>query len=189
MTGKQNTAKFSRENLLRSIAGGRSSLLMILIFTVVNLVFLVLDVDRYFLFSASVPYYLTMLGKGIDNGFVDGPWDVNGTYTVTGLVISVVVLALYLLCWLLSKKKSGWLTAALVLFILDTAALAVFTFTLYDNPMVNLVDFILHGWAIFELGKAVKSASRLKKMPAQMEPVGNDFSEIPTLDSDSEEFL
>lgn len=48
--------KNSPEYLLKQIAGGRYSLLLILIFTVVNLVLLLVDSDRYFLFSASVPY-------------------------------------------------------------------------------------------------------------------------------------
>lgn len=189
MARNKNVDRFSRETLLRSIAGGRSSLLLILIFTVVNLLFIVLDVDRYFLFAASVPYYLTSLGKGMDNGFVNGAWDTNGTYTVTALIISVVILAFYLLCWLLSKKKTGWLTAALVLFILDTVALVLFTFALYDNPMVNLVDFLLHAWAIWELGKGAKAGGRLKKLPAEDEMDLRDFAAIPTLDSDSQDVL
>lgn len=189
MARNKNVNQNSREGLLRSISGGRSSLLLILVFTVVNLLFVMLDVDRYFLFAASVPYYLTSLGKGLDNGFVDGAWDINGTYTITALVISAVILAVYLLCWLLSKKKTGWLTVAMILFILDTVALAIFTFALYDNPMVNLVDFLLHAWAIWELGKGAKAGAQLKKLPAETEMDIHDFAAIPTLDSDSEDIL
>ena len=36
------------------------------------------------------------------------------------LVIGVILIAVFSLCWLLSKKKVGWMIAALVLFILDT---------------------------------------------------------------------
>ena len=60
--------------------------------------------NTYFLFSASVPYYLVFVGMGIENGFVDGAWNVKGTLTYTGLVIALVIVAVYLLCWLLSKK-------------------------------------------------------------------------------------
>ena len=87
----------SRENLMRQAASGRSSLLLVLIFSVVNIVMVLLDTNTYFLFSASVHYYLTMLGKGMDNGFVNSPWDVNGTYTITALVISAIILAVFLL--------------------------------------------------------------------------------------------
>lgn len=189
MAKSKNANQNSREGLLRSISGGRSSLLLILVFTVINLVFILLDVDRYFLFSASVPYYLTSLGKALDNGFTNGAWDINGTFTITALVISIVILAVYLLCWLLSKKKTGWLTVALILFILDTVALALFTFALYDNPMVNLVDFLLHAWAIWELGKGSRAGAKLKTLPPEEEMNIHDFTSIPTLNSDSEDIL
>ena len=73
--------KNSREYLLRQVANGRYSLLLIVILTVVNLIMTILDTNTYFLFSASVPYYLVFVGMGIENGFVDGAWNVKGTLT------------------------------------------------------------------------------------------------------------
>ena len=87
-----------------------------------------------------------------------------------GLVIALVIVAVYLLCWLLSKKRAGWLTAALVLFIVDTVALVVITFALYDSPMGKLVDFLLHIWAIVELVLAVRGSRKLKELPPTEEP-------------------
>ena len=146
------------------------SLLLIVILTVVNLIMTILDTNTYFLFSASVPYYLVFVGMGIENGFVDGAWNVKGTLTYTGLVIALVIVAVYLLCWLLSKKRAGWLTAALVLFIIDTVALVVITFALYDSPVGKLVDFLLHIWAIVELVLAVRGSRKLKELPPTEEP-------------------
>lgn len=165
---KNNTPvdKNSREYLLRQVANGRYSLLLIVILTVVNLIMTILDTNTYFLFSASVPYYLVFVGMGIENGFVDGAWNVKGTLTYTGLVI----VAVYLLCWLLSKERAGWLTAALVLFIIDTVALVVITFALYDSPMGKLVDFLLHIWAIVELVQGVRGSKKLKALPPAEEP-------------------
>ena len=122
--------KGTREYWENKMRGGRYSLMLVLIFTVVNVAFLLLDFNSYFLFSASLPYYLTAFGKGIDNAFTNGSWDVTGTYTLTALGISVVILGIFLLCWLLSKKRYGWLVAALVLFLLDTLFLAGFTWLL-----------------------------------------------------------
>ena len=92
---KNNTPvdKNSREYLLRQVANGRYSLLLIVILTVVNLIMTILDTNTYFLFSASVPYYLVFVGMGIENGFVDGAWNVKGTLTYTGLVIALVIVA------------------------------------------------------------------------------------------------
>ena len=159
--------KNSREYLEKNLTSGRQSLLLVLVFTVVNLVMVILDSGTYFLFSASLPYYLTMYGKGIDNGFVNGAWDVTGRYTITGLVVSAVVLGLFLLCWIFSKKRSGWLVAALVLFILDTLALLVFTFTIVNDPAGNIMDFVFHAYVIGSLIHGILAGKKLKKLDAQ----------------------
>lgn len=179
----------SRDSLTRKVASARHSLLLILIFTVANMAMVMLDTGSNFLFSISVPYYLVMLGKGLDNGFIDGAWDVTGTYTITGLVIAVAVLAVYLLCWLLSKKRNGWLTAALVLFLVDTAALALFTFALYENPAVNFMDGLFHVFIIAELIHAIGACRKLKNLPQEAELTQQDiYAGIPGLE-DSEENL
>ena len=151
--------KNSPEYLLKQVAGGRYSLLLILIFTVVNLVLLLVDSDRYFLFSASVPYYFTAFGIGMDSAFSSG----IGTYTITALVISLLILGVYLLCWILSKKHTGWLTAALVLFCVDTVGLL---FLSYIFETSNLLDFLLHAWAIYALAHGIYCAGKLKKLSA-----------------------
>ena len=71
---KNNTPvdKNSREYLLRQVANGRYSLLLIVILTVVNLIMTILDTNTYFLFSASVPYYLVFVGMGIENADLHG---------------------------------------------------------------------------------------------------------------------
>ena len=171
MAGNNTPAdKNSREYLLRQVNNGRYSLLLIVIFTVLNLVLTILDTGRYFLFSASVPYYLVFLGMAIENGFVYGAWNVKGTLTYTGLVIALVIVAVYLLCWILSKKRAGWLTAALVLFIIDTVAMVVLVFSLYDDPASQLVDLLLHVWAIVELIQAVRGSKKLRELPPTEEP-------------------
>ncbi len=120
--------KNSREYLLRQVASRRYSLLLIVILTVVNLIMTILDTNTYFLFSASVPYYLVFVGMA--RTVCGRRLECQGNAHLHGLVIALVIVAVYLLCWLLSKKRAGWLTAALVLFIIDTVALVVITFAL-----------------------------------------------------------
>ena len=174
---RKNTAdKNSVEYLSSKIGGGRHSLLLIVAFTVVNLLMVVLDSSTYFLFSASVPYYLTLYSKGIDNGFVDGPWPENGPVTIAALIVSGVILLLFLLCWLLSKKRTGWLIPALVLFVLDTLALVWCTFNLVNDPAGNIMDFVFHIWAIWELILAIRCGSKLKKLPRQTSDLDRYYS-------------
>ena len=57
-----------------------------------------------------------------------------------------------------------------MLFIIDTVALVVITFALYDSPMGKLVDFLLHIWAIVELIQAVWAAKKLRRFPSRRNP-------------------
>lgn len=172
----------TRESLERKIQGARRSLLLVMVFTVINLGMILLDTDQYFLVSISVPYYLTMMGKGLDNGFVDGAWDITGTYTVTGLVLSIGVLLVFFLCWLVSRKHTGALAAALVLFAADSVALGYFTFALYDNPSVNFIDFLFHIMILAEFIYALRADRKRKQLAsAQTEeaPIAPDAEESP----------
>ena len=126
--------KNSPEYWAKMIAGGRYSLLLIVILTVVNIVLLLVEADRYF-----------------------------GICTIIALVIGVLLMGVYMLCWALGEKKPGWLTAALVLFSLDTVVLLIISFTLIDSPLLNLMDIILHALAIYELVMAVICAGKLKR--------------------------
>ena len=54
--------------------------------------------------------------------------------------------------------------------IIDTVALVVITFALYDSPMGKLVDFLLHIWAIVELIQAVRGSKKLRALPPTEEP-------------------
>ena len=154
--------KNSPEYLTKKISAGRYSLQLIILLTVVNIVLLLIEADRYFVFSASIPYYLTAFAMGMDSVFSSG----IGTYTIIAIVISVIVVGIYLLCWALGEKKPGWLTAALVLFSLDTVGLLVITFALVDDPILNLMDIIIHALVVYELARAVACAKKLKRQAA-----------------------
>ena len=51
-----------RERLLQKYNMARTDLLIIIVLTLVNILLLVTNADRYFLFSASIPYYVAFFG-------------------------------------------------------------------------------------------------------------------------------
>lgn len=171
---KNTVDKNSPEYLAKQIASGRHSLLLILIFTLVNLVQLLLDSNSYFLFSASVPYYLTAFCKGMDMGLgVDG----IGTFTIIALVVSLVILGIYLLCWLLSKKRMGWLVAAMVLFILDTVCLIAVA-ALMGFLGDSVLDLVFHVWAVVSMAMAISADGKWKRLAA-MEQAQMAYQQYP----------
>ena len=99
----QNDAKYKNARL---------SLLLIVLFSVVN-VFSMTFGDTYFLFSAFLPQILVMVGLELTYEAGDN------LYMIVAMVMAVISIVPYLLCWIFSKKRVGWMIAALVFFILD----------------------------------------------------------------------
>ena len=129
---------------------GRGNLLAAILFTVINLVLLLTGSDRYFLFSIAIPYYGTLLGQ---------VWDVGNIM----LGVAVVLLAVYAVCWLLSKKHWGVMILALVLFLVDCAAL-VGIMVLGELYSSMTLDILFHIWVVFYLVQAVRYGAKLQTM-------------------------
>ncbi len=87
----------------------RLAILLIVVFSIVN-IFAIAFAEMYFLFSAYLPQVFISIGiySGSEELFL-------------GMVIlSLIYVFPYLLCWIFSKKRVGWMIAALVLFSIDS---------------------------------------------------------------------
>ena len=141
------------------IKTARNNLLVVVLFTVLNMVLLLIGSKRYFLFSATIPYYLIFFGYTFD-------YFTLGTYTLTGLVMALVPLIGLGLCWFMCKKDNRWMTAAAVLFGVDTAAMAAMMLWAGDLSG-SFLDIVFHGWVLVTLIAGIKAANRLKILEAQ----------------------
>ena len=138
----------------------RLDLLIIIIFTVLNIVMLFTGSETMMLFSATIPYYTVAIAYFANLQYGGLEWFVTGS-----LILAFVILAVYLLCWFFSKKRFGWLTAALVLFCIDTVAMVL----LYlSEPVSGLMDYLIHGVVIWYLFMGVKAGKQLKAMPEEV---------------------
>jgi hypothetical protein len=154
-----------RAHLQQQLSVARRTLLGVVVMTVINLVLLLTNGGTYLVFSASVPYYLTFLGKVIDNGF--GALVKNGTYTATGLVLGLILLSVYLLPWFLSKKRGNWLYLGAGLLCLDLLALAAVSLLLFESITGTVLDILVHIVAIVQIGKGAKAYQTLKDLPPE----------------------
>ena len=151
--------KGSREYYERQVAMSRGTILLVLCLTVLNLALLLVGFNTYLLFSASVPYYLTIMARGFDLATSGA---VNGGYTWTALAFNALVLGLYLVCWLLSKKNpKWWLLVSLTLFVVDTICLALLCRFVFGGFTDSLMDFFMHTWVIYELYVGTRAARNL----------------------------
>ena len=143
----------------------RMNILLVVIFTAINIVLLFAEAETYFLFSASVPYWLSaygllFMGKiPVADGFEVIAVDNAVSYAL--LAAAVVIIAVYLLCWIFAKKKVGWMITALVLVSIDTVVM----FAMSGVSADNVFDILFHAWIIVELAMGISAHYKLKKMP------------------------
>ena len=158
--GMQQNQMSPRQMAQSRYKSARFDLLIVIIFTVLNIVMLFTGSETMMLFSATIPYYAVAIAYFANLQMGGLEWFVNGS-----LILAFIILAVYLVCWFFSKKRNGWLVAALVLFCLDTLA-TVFLYA--DNLTSGIMDFLIHGIVIWYLAMGVKAGKQMKNMPQEM---------------------
>ena len=159
-----NTAPMSpREETQRKYNNCRANLLVVVLFTIINLFTLTFG-NSYFLFSATLPalFPAVMSELAADTEYLASmgilPEEAS-VLVIVGLVIGLILTVPYLLCWIFSKKRVGWMVAALVFFSVDSLLLLLS----FDVSMI--ADILIHAWVMFYLITGVKHGFKLKTLP------------------------
>ena len=165
--------------LQQRYASSRASLLIVVVFTLINCILAATGSDTYFLFSASIPYYLAFYGSlfcGLmpeayytpENGFDPSFefFDISALYVM--LSIAVIITLVYGVFWFMSRKeKHGWLIAALVFFSVDTIGMIA----LFGFSMDMLLDVLMHAYVIISLISGITAIPKLKAARAEEEAI------------------
>lgn len=174
-----NAPQTQRQALVNKYSAARSNLLIVVAFSLVNILMLATNSGTYFLFSASVPYLLTDIGMGLCGMYppeyyegLEGMYILDKSVFVILLVISLLILGVYLICWIFSKKKCGFLITALVLFSIDTVVM------LLSYGLSSIVDLVFHVWIIVILSIGINAHFKLKKLPQEEKVIEGEFNEI-----------
>lgn len=158
-----------REELFRRYHTGRFNLLIVIVLTVLNIILVVTGANKYYLFSASIPYYIAYAAAYASGRFPSETYEglesdmvyKDTGYLIAMTVIALVLLSFYLLAFFLSKHRPAWLTLSLIFIVIDTVALIL----LFGMSLSSAVDLICHGIVIYELVSAVKASKGLKSAP------------------------
>ena len=121
----------------------RYAIIFLVALTAVNILMSALDVNRYFVASVFMSYFMVSIMEN----------------TALGVAVAAAILVPYILAYFLSKKKPVWMVIALVLFVLDTLFVIFCMFLLHragNSPWSMLFDLALHAFVIFELAMGVK---------------------------------
>ncbi len=177
MNFNANTPKSQRPplrgDLQTAYDRSRANLLLVLIFTVINL-FFVTFANRYFLFSATIPMLFPLSAAEIvaELSAQGAPADEKTITIIVGLVLGLILTVPYLLCWIFSKKRVGWMVGALAFFSID----CLFLLISFDVSM--LMDILIHAWVMFYLITGVINGFKLKNMPEE-QPLPEFDAETP----------
>ena len=166
-----------------------ANLLLVVAFSVVNIVLLVTNANTYFLFSAFIPYIAVDYGMyfcGLypEEYYYDVPDMIfaDRSYMAIAVGVAVIVLLIYFLCWYLAKKKKiSAVIFALVLFVIDTLTMLWFT----GFSMDSIFDILIHIWVIYYMVIAIVTYYRMKKV-TDCELCQMSESAEENLDSDEE---
>ena len=170
-SANQQYKPMSERDVLKSkFLTARLNLLVVVAFTFLNVIMALTASDTYLLFSASIPYYAVYMGMLLCDKFPPEYYDEFGAYfsfpdsfLIAMIIVAVVILALYLLCWFMSKKHYAWLIVASALFVFDI--LGMFWFFGFDSSMI--LDIVFHAWVMYYLIVGVKVAKKLESMPEE----------------------
>ena len=138
-------------------ASARANLGAVVLLSLVNVVLMVLDAGVSFLFSAVLPQVAINYGWYLD------AWLGGSTYTIIAYAISVLWIGAFALCYYLSKKHPGCMTAALVLFCLDCLVLVYWIYLGF--MMEDVLDIVFHVWILYYLIRGVVAARKRKTLP------------------------
>lgn len=138
-----------------TFAVARSNLLLVIGFTLVNVILRLVSADMYFLFSASTPLAFLDVAAVIGDGALP-----------VCAVLAFLTIGLYVLCWALSKKRPGWIVVALVLFVVDTLVLL----GLYELEGM-IFDLLIHVWVLYYLITGTVAMVKMKRQPPVPEMV------------------
>lgn len=172
---EQNTQPLSERVLLQNkYNSSRNNLLLVVIFSIINVFICVFGGETYFLFSAIVPYYIAFVGAMFCGRFSDEFYTSigldkselwNESFLAVFVAIAIIIIAVYLILFIFSKKKVGFLIAAMVCFIIDTIAL----FYLFGIAADMIVDYIFHAWVMVSLIIGIRAHYKLQDLPAEEE--------------------
>ena len=153
----------------------RISLLIIVIVSVLNL-FTILFSGVYFVFSS---YFTQVLGGA---GYMLYAETKEVIYPIVTTVLGIISVVPYLLCWIFSKKRFGWMVASLVIFCVDSAG---FLFDMIGLLAIGefsmTIDLVIRVLLIVEFAIAVKCG---KAYFAELKVQESAINSSPVYDND-----
>ena len=180
----------TKEIYQRELMTSRMTLLLAVIFTVVNLVMVMFDDSTGFLFSAAIPHYTSFFfafncgilseayyesyyavyegGKYAETWKEEFPFlDPSIFWTV--FVVSILIIIGLFVVWLFSKKHRVCSVITLAFYIVDTVFLLGTAFLLRMGGLSLIMQLLFHAWIVYYAVLSVKAWKGIDTAPTAAE--------------------
>ena len=172
---KKRNYRFENDSLaVRRYRTARGSLLAMILVTVINTVMTAMgDYESYYVFCDYLAYYCAVYGRV----FYEELGDM--LYLILGCAAVALILLPLLLCWIFSKKRRGWMIAALVMVSLDTLLIVADAIGFQD--ISYLLSIAFHVWLIVEMVLAIRAGKQaIAEMNAPKTAPDTEFHDAST---------
>ena len=184
----QQKAPLSFAALNQRYTTARFNLLIMLGFTLLNVILIAVGSNTYMLFSATIPYVAVQMGMFLC-GKLPAEWYEGESFEFLpdfvlfiAIAIAAAIIIYIFMCWLFSSKvRYGFFIAALVYFALDT----LYLLWIFDASLI--LDLVFHAWVIGYLVIGIVSGVKLKKAPAPEPEVATGDCTFTDVSSSSDE--
>lgn len=161
MDANKEAVKIEKKKLNSWYKVARNSILLVIVFTLFDTSFLLGKTPADFFFSSSLPFYVSFYVKdseALDKYFknIEFLSTTESRMMFAVWVVFVVVICLYFLAWLYSKKEGyKWLVFAFCFYLLDTIAVLC-------NSGITII-FLCHVIVLALLARGIYAEIKLKK--------------------------
>ena len=169
----KKSSNTSASNLEMKYNKSIGNLLLVAVFTLINIILLLIKADTYFLFSAFIPYFavdygMFFCGMYPEEFYYDmGEMEyLDSSFLIFTVAAAGIMILLYMLSWYFAKKKKLWaLVGALIFFTIDTLSM----FLISGFSLDSILDIIFHIWVIVYLIIAISTFYKIKNAPPETE--------------------
>ena len=144
-----------RLQLRQQIEWGRWAILGITVVSLLNQLLLWFGGAYHFLPSSAMLYYVNWL-----SGQMGG-----AGLKVLATMLTLMLYAAYGACVLMCGGRRDWMSATVGLYGVDTLILAIFAFTMLENPASCLLEILVHLALLVPMVNAIRAFDRLERLP------------------------
>ena len=178
--------KMQKAALYSKYSAARINLLLLVVFSVLNILILVTTAGSggYLMFCAAIPYQIVNYGMIFCGMYSQEFYEKNSieplfenSFIAVFITIALLIVVLYLLCWLFSKKRRGdkWLSFALAMASADTMV------ALLTGGSLGriVVDMLFHALLIILLFSGIGAYKKLRALPKDetIDPEEKEYSD------------